>query len=114
MIRQVFGNLISNALKFTSLKELRMIEIGFEPDAEKKDYVIIHIKDNGAGFDMQYSEKLFGVFQRLHSQNDFEGTGIGLANVKRIVQKHGGRVWAEGEIDEGAAFYFTLPKYKEE
>jgi len=114
MIRQVFGNLISNALKFTSLKELRMIEIGFEPDAEKKDYVIIHIKDNGAGFDMQYIEKLFGVFQRLHSQNDFEGTGIGLANVKRIVQKHGGRVWAEGEIDEGAAFYFTLPKYKEE
>ena len=114
MIRQVFDNLISNALKFTRLKESAIIEIGSEPDTEKKDYVIIYIKDNGAGFDMRYIEKLFGVFQRLHSQNDFEGTGIGLANVKQIVQKHGGRVWANGAVDDGAMFYFTLPKYKEE
>ena len=113
MIRLVLSNLISNALKFTRLKDPVMIEIGSEPDAEFKDYVIIHIKDNGAGFDMQYKDKLFGVFQRLHSQKDYEGTGIGLANVKRIIQRHGGRVWAHGTPGEGAEFYFTLPKYME-
>jgi len=114
MIRLVFSNLISNALKFTHLKESAKIEIGSEPDTENSDYVIIYTRDNGAGFDMQYKEKLFGVFQRLHSQKDFKGTGIGLANVKRIIQRHGGRVWADGVPGEGAVFYFTLPKYKEE
>ena len=114
MIRLVFSNLISNALKFTHLKELAKIEIGSEPDTENSDYVIIYIRDNGAGFDMQYKEKLFGVFQRLHSQKEYEGIGIGLANVKRIIQRHGGRVWADGALDAGAVFYFTLPKYKEE
>ncbi len=113
MIKLVFDNLISNALKFTSLKEVVTIEIGSDSDTKSNNNVEIYVKDNGAGFDMRYVEKLFGVFQRLHSQKEFEGTGIGLANVKRIVQKHGGRVWAEGLVDEGATFYFTLPKYKE-
>ena len=114
MIRLVFVNLISNALKFTRLKSPAMIEIGSELDTEIKNHVIIYIKDNGAGFDMQYKEKLFCVFQRLHSHRDYEGTGIGLANVKRIIQRHGGRVWADGVTGEGAVFYVTLPKYKGE
>jgi len=113
MIRHIFNNLISNALKFTRQETTAMIEIGSKPDPEKTDHIVIYIKDNGAGFDMQYTEKLFGVFQRLHSQKEYEGTGIGLANVKRMTQRHGGRVWAEGALDEGAVFYFTLPKYQE-
>jgi len=114
MIRLVFDNLISNALKFTRFKEFVNIEIGSQMDIESSNNVLIYVKDNGAGFDMKYVEKLFGVFQRLHSQAEFEGTGIGLANIKRIVQKHGGRVWAEGIIDGGATFYFTLPRYEED
>ena len=108
MIRQVWVNLISNALKFTQNSESSEVEIGAQ-EGEEGEF-IYYIKDNGAGFDMRHAEKLFGVFQRLHSQREFSGTGVGLALVQRIVQRHGGRVWAESEVDHGASFFFTLPK----
>jgi PAS domain S-box-containing protein len=107
MIRQILYNLISNAFKFTRPKENPSIEIGFEDGGHQNTY---YVKDNGVGFDMQYSQKLFGVFQRLHSVDEFEGTGVGLALVQRIVLRHGGRIWAEGKINEGSTFYFSLPK----
>lgn len=113
MLEIVFTNLISNAIKFTRFKETATIAIASRSDPENGDQIIFTIKDNGVGFDMRYQEKLFGVFQRLHTHKDFEGVGIGLANVKHIIQRHGGRVWAESELDKGATFYFTLPKYKE-
>ena len=107
MIRQVFFNLLTNAIKFTRLREIATIELGgYVEDYEN----IYYVKDNGVGFDMQYANKLFGAFQRLHSEKEFEGTGIGLATVKRIVNRHGGKIWAEGKVNEGATFYFTLPK----
>jgi light-regulated signal transduction histidine kinase (bacteriophytochrome) len=105
MIRQVWINLISNALKYSSKKEISKIEIGFFKQDAKKVY---YVSDNGAGFDMKYSDKLFGVFQRLHKMNEFEGTGVGLALVKTIIKRHGGDVWAEGKVNEGAKFYFSL------
>jgi len=108
LLKQVWINLISNAVKFTKNQELAEISIGFW---EEKDKFVFHIRDNGVGFDMKYANKLFGVFERLHNQADFEGTGIGLANVKRIVHKHNGGIWAEAELDKGASFYFYLPKY---
>lgn len=107
LIKAVVTNLLSNAIKFTKYRENAIVEVGayFEKGTE-----IYYIKDNGVGFNMQYYDKLFGVFQRLHSAEEFEGTGVGLAIVERIINRHGGRVWAEGKEGEGAAFYFTLPE----
>jgi signal transduction histidine kinase len=106
LIRQVWINLISNAVKFSAKRADARIEIGMRNGDGEPVYFI---KDNGAGFDMHYKEKLFGVFQRLHSASDFQGTGVGLAIVQRIIHRHGGKIWAEGEPDKGATFYFTLP-----
>ncbi|MEJ2592079.1 MAG: AAA family ATPase [Candidatus Thiodiazotropha sp.] len=106
MLRQVYINLLSNAIKFSRDREIQKIEVG----AEVKDgETVYYVKDNGVGFDMRYADKLFGVFQRLHSVNEFTGTGIGLAIVKRIISRHGGRVWAQGVVGAGATFYFSLP-----
>lgn len=108
LIRQVWINLVSNAIKYSAKKEEPVIEIG---SIKTGDEIIYSVKDNGAGFDMQYAGKLFGVFQRLHNVKEYEGTGVGLALVHRIVTRHGGRVWAEAEVDAGAAFYFSLPLF---
>jgi len=107
LLGQVFYNLISNAVKYSGKNESPLIEIGSVPE---KSETIYYVKDNGVGFNMKFADKLFNVFQRLHSAEEFEGTGVGLSIVKRIIVKHGGRVWAESKINEGATFYFSLPK----
>jgi light-regulated signal transduction histidine kinase (bacteriophytochrome) len=105
LIKQVFANLISNAVKYTRQRDLAMVEIGQTTIGGES---VIFVRDNGAGFDMKNADKLFGAFQRLHRQEEFEGTGVGLATVRRIVQRHGGRIWAEAEMGKGATFYLTL------
>ena len=106
MMRQVFVNLLSNAIKFSRDRDPAMIFVGASRTDEG---IVYHVKDNGVGFDMRYADKLFGVFQRLHGETEFEGTGIGLAIVKRIVLRHGGRVWAESAVGQGATLSFSLP-----
>jgi len=106
LIRQVWMNLIANALKYTRGKAERHIEIGAQ---RRNDAPVYFIRDDGVGFNPQYTQKLFGIFQRLHRADEFEGNGVGLAIVHRIIQRHGGKIWAEGRVGEGATFYFTLP-----
>src|SRR5205807_8141435 len=107
LLRQIFINLLSNALKFTRRRDLSRIEIG-TLGSELDREVIYFVRDNGAGFDMQYADKLFGVFQRLHRAEDYEGTGVGLAICAKIVSRHGGRIWAESALGQGATFWLTL------
>ncbi len=108
LIRVVFVNLLSNALKYTRQRAPAVIEVGVTPAADPHEHVI-HVRDNGVGFDMDHADKLFGVFQRLHLAHEFEGTGVGLATARRIVERHGGRIWAEAKPDVGATFFFALP-----
>ena len=104
MLRQVWVNLISNSVKYTRGRPVAKVSIGYSSATDE-----FHVRDNGAGFDMAYADKLFGVFQRLHRTEEFEGTGVGLANVRRIIARHGGQIRAEAKVNEGATFYFSFP-----
>ncbi|MBI3848918.1 MAG: response regulator [Verrucomicrobia bacterium] len=110
LVRQVVTNLLSNAIKFSRHREVSWIEVGGQTEGGHNTY---YVKDNGAGFDERHLDKLFGVFQRLHPESEFEGTGVGLALVQRIIQRHGGRIWARAKVNEGATFHFTLPAWSE-
>jgi two-component system sensor kinase len=107
LVKQVIFNLLSNAVKFTAARRDGVVEIG---GCGKENEALFYVKDNGVGFDMQYYDKLFGIFQRLHDPREYDGMGVGLAIVQRVIHRHGGRVWAEGKVGEGAVFYFTLPE----
>ena len=106
LLRIVWQNLIENAAKYTSYKDITQINIGSSSNSSE---ITFFIKDNGVGFDMRYVERIFGIFQRLHTNEEFEGTGIGLANVQRIIHRHGGRIWAKSTLNQGTTFYFSLP-----
>jgi light-regulated signal transduction histidine kinase (bacteriophytochrome) len=107
MLRQVWHNLLANACKFTQTREQPVIEVGGRREEQE---IVYYVKDNGIGFDMEDAEKIFDSFKRLHPEEEFEGTGIGLALVRRIIDRHGGRVWAEGKVGQSAMFYFSLPQ----